>query len=142
MRSFVIAAAAALLVSGCMADDEKVRADLGGSMAPYRATAYASSSIQPGRTAAQKQLMAIRAAKAAAMRELAEKIYGADIGGTTSVVEGRVYSDTLRSGVDGLVRGARTVSLTPIRKDVYEAVMEVDAWEVAAMRRAQRPASR
>jgi hypothetical protein len=79
--------------------------------------------------------MAIRAAKAAAMRELAEKIYGAEIGGQTSVGEGRVYNDTLRMTVDGLVRGARTVSIQPIRSDVYEAVLEVDAAEVAAMRR-------
>ena len=90
--------------------------------------------VQPGHTPAQKQLMAIRAAKAAAMRELAEKIYGADISGQTSLISGGVYSDQLRSSVDGLVRGARVVSLTPIRNDVYEAVLEVEAWEVEAMR--------
>jgi hypothetical protein len=49
-------------------------------------------------------------------------------------VSGGVYSDQLRSSVDGLVRGARVVSLTPIRNDVYEAVLEVEAWEVEAMR--------
>jgi hypothetical protein len=101
---------------------------------PYRAIGYASLRVQPGSTPAQKQLMAIRAAKAAAMRELAEKIFGADVSGQTSLIGGGVYSDQLRSSVDGLVRGARVVSLTPIRNDVYEAVLEVEAWEVAAMR--------
>ena len=53
--------------------------------------------------------MAMRAAKNAAMRELAEKIYGADVWASTSVVRGGVYSDTNRNSVEGLVRGARVV---------------------------------
>jgi hypothetical protein len=78
--------------------------------------------------------MAIRAAKAAAMRELAEKIYGADISGQTSLAGGGVYSDQLRSSVDGLVRGARVVSIIPVAQDSYEVTLEVDADEVQALR--------
>ncbi len=125
--------AACLLLTGCSAQEMQLGADVNEQI-PYRAIGYASLRIQPGKTPAQKQLMAIRAAKAAAMRELAEKIYGADISGQTSLAGGGVYSDQLRSSVDGLVRGARVISLTPIRNDVYEAVLEVDAWEVDAMR--------
>ena len=125
--------AACLMLTGCSIGDLQVRVDVSEQL-PYRAIGYASLRIQPGKTPAQKQLMAIRAAKAAAMRELAEKIYGADISGQTSLAGGGVYSDQLRSSVDGLVRGARVVSLTPIRNDVYEAVLEVEAWEVDAMR--------
>ena len=125
--------AACLLLAGCAVTESQLQAELSEQL-PYRAIGYASMRIQPGSTPAQKQLMAIRAAKASAMRELAEKIYGADISGQTSLTGGGVYSDQLRSSVDGLVRGARVVSLTPIRTDVYEAVLEVEAWEVAAMR--------
>lgn len=129
----LIVASLCLLLAGCVGNEEQLRADSIQQL-PYRAIGYASLRVQPGSTPAQKQLMAIRAAKAAAMRELAEKIFGADISGQTSLIGGGVYSDQLRSSVDGLVRGARVVSLTPIRNDVYEAVLEVDAWEVAAMR--------
>ena len=40
------------------------------------AVGYAVVSSQPGRTDAQKRLMAIRSARMAAMRELAEQIHG------------------------------------------------------------------
>jgi len=129
----LVVASLCLLLAGCVGNEEQLRADSIQQL-PYRAVGYASLRVQPGSTPAQKQLMAIRAAKAAAMRELAEKIFGADVSGQTSLIGGGVYSDQLRSSVDGLVRGARVVSLTPIRNDVYEAVLEVDAWEVAAMR--------
>ena len=132
MKTLVVASLC-LLLAGCVGNEEQLRADSIQQL-PYRAIGYASLRVQPGSTPAQKQLMAIRAAKAAAMRELAEKIFGADVSGQTSLIGGGVYSDQLRSSVDGLVRGARVVSLTPIRNDVYEAVLEVDAWEVAAMR--------
>ena len=132
MKTLVVASLC-LLLAGCVGNEEQLRADSIQQL-PYRAIGYASLRVQPGSTPAQKQLMAIRAAKAAAMRELAEKIFGADVSGQTSLLGGGVYSDQLRSSVDGLVRGARVVSLTPIRNDVYEAVLEVDAWEVAAMR--------
>ena len=132
MKTLVVASLC-LLLAGCVGNEEQLRADSIQQL-PYRAVGYASLRVQPGSTPAQKQLMAIRAAKAAAMRELAEKIFGADVSGQTSLIGGGVYRDQLRSSVDGLVRGARVVSLTPIRNDVYEAVLEVDAWEVAAMR--------
>ena len=132
MKTLVVASLC-LLLAGCVGNEEQLRADSIQQL-PYRAVGYASLRVQPGSTPAQKQLMAIRAAKAAAMRELAEKIFGADVSGQTSLIGGGVYSDQLRSSVDGLVRGARVVSLTPIRNDVYEAVLEVEAWEVAAMR--------
>ncbi len=125
---------ACLLLGGCSAYDMPIGGSVVTPYGPYRAIGYASTSIQPGRNAAQKQLMAIRAAKAAAMRELAEKIYGADVGAQSSVGEGRVYNDVLRMNVEGLVRGARVVSIQPIRADIYEAVLEVDPAEVAAMR--------
>ena len=132
MKTLVVASLC-LLLAGCVGNEEQLRADSIQQL-PYRAVGYASLRVQPGSTPAQKQLMAIRAAKAAAMRELAEKIFGADVSGQTSLIGGGVYSDKLRSSVDGLVRGARVVSLTPIRNAVYEAVLEVEAWEGAAMR--------
>lgn len=104
-----------------------------------RAIGYATVSIQPGRSAAQKQLNAIRAAKLAAMRELAEKVYGANIAGQSSVAEGRLVNDLSRSDVEGLIRGARVVRIQPVRNDVYEAELEVAFEEVKALRNRGRP---
>ena len=107
-----------------------------------RAIGYATVSVQPGRTAAQKQLMAIRAAKLAAMRELAEKIYGANVSGQSSAMEGRIVNDASRSDVEGLIRGARIVRIQPVRNDVYEAELEIEYAEFIALRRHGRPTYR
>jgi hypothetical protein len=98
--------------------------------------------VQPGRTATQKQIIAIRAAKISAMRDLAEKIYGAQIDAASSSVQGRMQGDYVRANIEGIVRGARTVKIGLIRKDVYEVVLEVDPQDVAAMRLNPRPVYR
>jgi outer membrane protein FlgP len=109
------------------------------SSAAIRGTGYASVTGQPGRTASQKQLMAIRAARMAAMRELAEKIHGLDVDGYISVNEAVLQNDTVRGTVNGLVRGARLVSVTPVKTDVYEVVLEVEPSDVEALRAQARP---
>lgn len=98
-----------------------------------RGIGYAAISIQPGRTRIQKQLMAIRASRLMAMRELAEKIYGLDVNSYSSLSEGVMQADTLRGSVAGIVRSARTVSIGPIKNDIYETILEIDASDVAAM---------
>jgi hypothetical protein len=98
-----------------------------------RGIGYAAISIQPGRTRVQKQLMAIRASRLMAMRELAEKIYGLDVNSYASLSEGVMQADTLRGTVAGIVRSARTVSIGPIKSDIYETILEIDASDAAAM---------
>ena len=77
--------------------------------------------------------MAIRASRLMAMRELAEKIYGLDVNSYSSLSEGVMQADTLRGNVQGLVRSARTVSIGPIKRDIYETILEVDASDMVAM---------
>ena len=98
-----------------------------------RGIGYAAISIHPGRTRVQKQLMAIRASRLMAMRELAEKIYGLDVNSYASLSEGVMQADTLRGTVAGIVRSARTVSIGPIKSDIYETILEIDASDAAAM---------
>jgi len=121
-----------LSLLGCASTDLMVND--AAQQQPLRGIGYAPLKAQPGSSASQKQIMAMRAAKNAAMRELAEKIYGADVWASTSVVRGGVYSDTNRNSVEGLVRGARVVSLKPVKNDVYEAIVEGEPADVAAMR--------
>jgi hypothetical protein len=126
--------AAGLLVSACATTANTQNA------APYRGIGYATVSVQPGKTLAQRQLMAIRASRLAAMRELAEKIHGMNIDSYTSVSEGAVQNDTLRGSVVGLMRSARTVSINPSRGNtVYETILEVDAADVEDMRLNHKP---
>ncbi len=90
------------------------------------AIGYAVVSTQPGRTDAQRRLMAIRAARMAAMRDLAEQIHGLKVDGNTTVVDLMVQNDTFRGVVTGVIRGARTVRINPTGEDTYEIVLELD----------------
>ena len=51
------------------------------------ATGYAVVSTQPGQNVEQKRLMAIRSARMAAMRELAEQIHGLKVDSNTTVID-------------------------------------------------------
>ena len=90
------------------------------------AVGYAVVSSQPGRTDAQKRLMAIRSARMAAMRELAEQIHGIQLDSNTTVIDLMVQNDTFRAVVKGLIRGAKTVRINPTGEDTYETVLEID----------------
>ena len=95
------------------------------------AVGYAVVSSQPGRTDAQKRLMAIRSARMAAMRELAEQIHGLKVDSNTTVIDLMVQNDTFRGIVSGVIRGARTVRINPTGSDTYETVLEIDQDMVA-----------
>ena len=90
------------------------------------AVGYAVTSTQPGRNEAQKRLMAIRSARMAAMRDLAEQIHGLRVDSSTTVIDLIVQNDTFRGMVNGTIRGARTVRINPTGSDTYEVVLEID----------------
>ena len=87
---------------------------------------YAVVSSQPGRSENQRRLMAIRSARMAAMRDLAEQIHGLNVEGNTTVIDLMVQNDTFRGVVSGTIRGARTVRINPTGADTYEVVLEID----------------
>ena len=70
--------------------------------------------------------MAIRAARMAAMRELAEQIHGLRVDSSTTVIDLITQNDTFRTMVQGTIRGARTVRINPTGDDTYETVLEID----------------
>ena len=90
------------------------------------AVGYAVVSSQPGRTQAQKRLMAIRSSRMSAMRELAEQIHGIQVDSNTTVIDLMVQNDTFRAVVKGIIRGAKTVRINPTGVDTYETVLEID----------------
>ena len=90
------------------------------------AVGYAVVSSQAGRSDSQKRLMAIRSARMAAMRDLAEQIHGLQVDSSTTVIDLMVQNDTFRGVVSGTIRGARTVRINPTGSDTYEIVLEID----------------
>ena len=90
------------------------------------AVGYAVVSSQPGRSENQRRLMAIRSARMAAMRDLAEQIHGLNVEGNTTVIDLMVQNDTFRGIVSGTIRGARTVRINPTGSDTYEVLLEID----------------
>ncbi len=58
-------------------------------------------------TQAQMRVMALRAAKVVALREVSEIIDGVTISGDTRVVSSKAASDVIRTTVEGLIKGAQ-----------------------------------
>lgn len=98
------------------------------------ATGYAVISAQPHKLAAQQRLMAIRAAKLDAYRALTEQVYGQYVDANTTVADMVVMNDSMRTKVEGVVYGARLVSITPVGEDTYEVTLSLDARVVDDLR--------
>lgn len=90
------------------------------------ATGYANISAQNSDNAAQRRLMAIRASKLDAYRNLTEQVYGQQLNASTTVEDMIVVNDTMRAHVEGLVYGAKVVSISPIGDDSYETKLELE----------------
>ena len=91
---------------------------------------------QPGKTHNEKRLMAMRAARLDAMRDLVEQIHGIRLSASTSIRDAVVQDYSLTAMVDGTIRGARTVRVTPKGTDSYEVEMMLDRDTVAYIVRA------
>ena len=98
------------------------------------ATGYAVIDIQRHENAAQRRLLAIRASKLDAYRNLVEQVYGQYLDSNTTVADMVVKSDTFRSKVEGVIYGARLVSITPVGEDTYEVTLTLDKQTVQDLR--------
>lgn len=87
---------------------------------------FSAVSIQPGKNLNQKRILAIKAARLDALRQLTEQIHGIQLAGSTKIAEAIVQSDTLRADIQGVILGARTVKIDPSSSDTYEVVVEID----------------
>jgi hypothetical protein len=86
---------------------------------------YAVISSQKGETPEEKRLMAVKASKLEAYKSLVEQLYGqyieVQVGMTNSVVNEELF----RSRVEGLIAGARIVSVKPIGNHTYETTLRL-----------------
>ena len=90
------------------------------------ATGYAVVSVQNHKNPAQQRLMAIRASKLDAYRNLTEQVYGQQLDASSTVADMVVTNDTFRTKVEGVIYGARLVSITPVGEDTYETTLSLD----------------
>jgi len=103
-----------------------------------RGMGYAVVSAQPGTNLNHRRLNAIRVARLDAMRNLTEQIHGVRIDASTTIAEAVLQSDTMRSTLAGMLRGARTVHIQPRGSDTYEVLLEIDRDMIDQMLRIAR----
>lgn len=95
---------------------------------------YANISAQSSDNPSQRRLMAIRASKIDAYRNLTERVYGQSINASTTVEDMVATNDAVRAHVQGLIYGARLVSIEPIGGDSYETRLELSEKRVNEIR--------
>jgi len=98
------------------------------------ATGYAVISMQNHKNPSQQRLLAIRASKLDAYRNLAEQVYGQYLDSNTTISEMVVMSDVFRAKVEGVIYGAKLVSITPVGDDTYETTLSLDISVVRDLR--------
>ena len=91
-----------------------------------KAVGYAPISAQQGDTESSKMLLAIKASKLDAYRELTEQVYGQKIGGSQSLQQFILTDTQLKSSVQGVIRGAEVVKTYPVGDDTYATELSLD----------------
>ncbi len=95
------------------------------------AVGAAPISAQPGASETQRMLMAMRASKLEAYRELAERVYGQRIDSKNTLSAMVAQNDVLEASVQGVISGARVVKTYAV-EDTYITELSLDFAEVYA----------
>lgn len=90
------------------------------------AVGYAPISAQLGSDESTKTLMAIKASKLDAYRELAEQVFGQKVDGEQELANLVLTNNQLKSSVEGVIRGARVLKSYPVGEDTYATELELD----------------
>ena len=129
LRKTLLCFAISLFVSGCatnmQAYNDAVVKSVIDKNQNLLATGYAVISVQKADTPSQQRLLSIRASKLDAYRSLMEQVYGQYLDANTTVAQMVVQSDTFRARVQGVVYGAKLVSITPVGDDTYETTLSL-----------------
>ncbi|MEP7702920.1 LPP20 family lipoprotein [Paraglaciecola sp. 25GB23A] len=91
-----------------------------------KAVGYAPISAQKGQNEAGKMLMALKASKLDAYRELAEQVFGQKIDGEQSLQNLVMDDARLNSSVQGVIRGAKVTKSYAVGNDTYATELELD----------------
>jgi len=93
------------------------------------AIGYAPISLQKSKNKTQRMLMAIHASKIAAYAELAEQVYGQKINASTSMSDLIINNQSLKTSVQGIIRGAKVVKSYPVG-DTYATELRLNFKDV------------
>lgn len=91
-----------------------------------KAVGYAPISAQQGQNESSKMLMALKASKLDAYRELAEQVFGQKVDGQQSLANLVLDDARLNSSVQGVIRGAKVTKSYPVGDDTYATELELD----------------
>lgn len=94
------------------------------------AVGYAPIAAQQGQTDSVRTLMAMKASKLDAYRELTEQVYGQRIEGSQTLSRMVVNNESLKASVEGVIRGARVIKSYPVGEDTYATELELDMKQV------------
>ncbi len=122
----------ALLISGCshFYDRHIEYADVKPEQYPVlRALGYAPINLQPGETEQHKMLLAMKASKLEAYRELTEMVYGQRIDANNKLGSMLLRNDELTVQVQGVIRGARVIKTYAV-DGTYVTELELDFKQV------------
>ena len=101
----------------------------------YEATGYAVIAVQNHEDPAQQRLMAIRASKMDAYRSLVEQVYGQHIDSTTTIGDLAMSSDIFRARLQGVIYGAKLVSIKTVGDDTYAVTLSLSSRVVNDLRK-------
>lgn len=126
------AIAAVLGITGCGIIDKHVEYETiePDSYPTLTAIGYAPIMSQRGESDSIKRIMAMKASKLDAYRELAEQVYGQKLQGDQALSSLVVESETLRASVEGVIRGAKVVKAYPVGDDTYVTELSLDMKQV------------
>lgn len=122
LKSVAVALAALLLtLAGCAYHPLAVQ-----EKKVIRAVGHGASVEREEQSAAQGKLLAMRASKMDAYRNLAEQVNGLKVDSSTSVSQMSMRSDLIRGYVNATIRGAVVVDVNPLSDGSYETILELE----------------
>lgn len=91
------------------------------------AVGFASIAAQPSTDPAQQRLMAARASKLDAYRNLYEQVFGISINSTSAMDGHALNREGIRTNISGTLRGVEIVSIEPLGTDTYQTTLKLSA---------------
>jgi len=127
MLRWSLVAFLAVVLTGCVSSqssEEQAKPEL--EPVTVRVSGYGTyEDVAADRSDTRKRLLARRASQLDAYRNLAERVYGTVVFGSSTVSDFVLQSDSFRTYVDSYVRGAKAISVTEHSDGVVETVMEL-----------------
>lgn len=144
MNKFLLPLLASLALSGCsLFMDKEVQWE---SVPPdnfplIKAVGYAPLTEQKATTEEERMLMAMKASKLEAYKELAEQVYGQKVDYKVTMGQALLGNEQLRASLQGVIRGARVVKTYPVGQ-FYVTEMELDFRQVYDLYQNAQPVRR